>query len=201
MKIQRICFAMSFVILTSRSSPLPAAPPNVLFIAVDDLRPQLGCYDYPGMITPNVDELASRGMVFNRAYCQAAVCRASRVSLLLGLRPDTTEVWSNGSRHRHFRNHLPDIITLPQHFKNHGCLQPVPARLVHRPFDSHRSLSIHSMDAHQETDRGRGSGVVPPSNRSSRKHQRRRPPGKRRVDQAAFDAARCRLARSISGRS
>jgi iduronate 2-sulfatase len=54
------------------------APPNVLFIAVDDLRPQLACYGYPGVITPNIDQLASRGTVFKRAYCQAAVCRASR---------------------------------------------------------------------------------------------------------------------------
>ena len=107
--------------LPMAGSASPATEPlNVLFIAVDDLRPQLGCYGYPGVITPNVDRLASRGMVFNRAYCQAAVCRASRASLLLGLRPDSTEIWSNGSRHKHFRDHLPDVVTLPQHFKNHG---------------------------------------------------------------------------------
>jgi len=112
-KVRCCCFAISFVLLAVGSASLRAEQLNVLFIAVDDMRPQLGCYDYPGMITPNVDELASRGMVFNRAYCQAAVCRASRVSLLLGLRPDSTEVWSNGSRHRHFRNHLPDTAKHP----------------------------------------------------------------------------------------
>jgi arylsulfatase A-like enzyme len=105
-----------------------------LFIAVDDLRPQLGCYDYPKMLTPHIDRLASRGMVFNRAYCQAAVCRASRASLLLGVRPDTTEIWSNGSRHRHFRDHLPDIVTLPQHFKNHGYHSQSLGKIFHGAF-------------------------------------------------------------------
>ncbi len=134
MKVRCCCFTISLVLLAVGSASLRAEQLNVLFIAVDDLRPQLGCYDYPGMITPNVDELASRGMVFNRAYCQAAVCRASRVSLLLGLRPDTTEIWSNGSRHRHFRNHLPDTVTLPQHFKNHGYHSQSLGKIFHGAF-------------------------------------------------------------------
>ena len=62
-----------FAVAVAGSASLGAEPMNVLFIAVDDLRPQLGCYGYPGMITPNVDRLASRGTVFLRAYCQAAV--------------------------------------------------------------------------------------------------------------------------------
>lgn len=134
MKIGCHYLAVSFVVLGTGSASLQAERLNVLFIAVDDLRPQLGCYDYPGMITPNVDELASRGMVFNRAYCQATVCRASRASLLLGLRPDTTEIWSNGSRHRHFRNHLPDTVTLPQHFKNNGYHSQSFGKIFHGAF-------------------------------------------------------------------
>ncbi len=100
---------------------LPAADearPNVLFIAVDDLRPQLACYGHEEMITPNFDALARRGMVFERAYCQAAVCRASRLSLLTGLRPDSTRIQSNGGPF--FRTRMPDLVTLPQQFKNHG---------------------------------------------------------------------------------
>ena len=90
---------------------------NVLFIAVDDLRPALGCYEDPIAITPNIDRLAAQGTVFRHAYCQQAVCSPSRLSLLTGLRPDTTRVWDLGT---HFRAAVPDAITLPQHFKSHG---------------------------------------------------------------------------------
>jgi len=121
-------------VLISGSTVFGAERLNVLFIAVDDLRPQLNCYGYPKMITPNLDRLADRGMVFKHAYCQAAVCRASRASLLLGLRPDSTEVWSNRSRHKHFRDHLPDIVTLPQQFKNHGYESRALGKIYHGAF-------------------------------------------------------------------
>ncbi len=108
---------------------------NVLFIAVDDLRPELGCYGKSYIKSPHIDQLAKRGMVFNRAYCQVAVCRASRVSLLTGLRPDSTEVWSNGSRHKHFRDHLTEIVTLPQQFKNHGYRTVSYGKIYHGAFN------------------------------------------------------------------
>jgi len=94
-----------------------ASRPNVLFIAIDDLRPALGCYGDEVAITPSIDRLASRGTVFNRAYCQQAVCSPSRLSLLTGRRPDAIRVWDLGT---HFRAALPDVVTLPQHFKKNG---------------------------------------------------------------------------------
>ena len=101
----------------SEASDTTRKPPNVLFIAVDDLRPALGCYGDKAAITPNIDSLAKRGTTFLRAYCQQAVCSPSRLSLMTGRRPDTTRVWDLGT---HFREALPDVVTLPQHFKNHG---------------------------------------------------------------------------------
>ena len=91
--------------------------PNVLFIAVDDLRPMLGCYGDTTAVTPHLDRLASRGTVFQHAYCQQALCSPSRLSLLTGKRPDTTKVWDLST---HFLEALPDTVTLPQFFKQHG---------------------------------------------------------------------------------
>ena len=93
--------------------------PNVLFIAIDDLRPVLGCYGDDLAITPNIDRLAQRGTVFERAYCQQAVCGPSRLSLMTGRRPDTTRVWDLNT---HFRKALPDAVTLPKHFMAQGFL-------------------------------------------------------------------------------
>lgn len=94
-----------------------AKQPNVLFIAVDDLRSSLGCYGDPLAQSPNIDRLASQSRVFLRAYCMQAVCGPSRTSLLTGRLPDNTHVWHNRNM---FRDTHPDLVTLPQHFKNNG---------------------------------------------------------------------------------
>lgn len=111
---------LSFLLLTSfviSVSALGAGKPNVLFIAVDDLRPELGCYGAKYIKSPNMDRLASKGLLFERAYCQAGVCNVSRNSLLSGCRPDTTGIFDN---QRFLRPSMPQVITLPQHFKNQG---------------------------------------------------------------------------------
>lgn len=93
------------------------APPNILFIASDDMRPELGCYGAEHVHSPNLDRLAARGTTFLRAYCQQAVCSPSRSSLMTGLRPDTIRIWDLAT---HFRDNAPDVVTVAQHFKNNG---------------------------------------------------------------------------------
>ena len=112
--------------------------PNVLFIAVDDLRPELGCYGTSGAKTPHIDRLAARGMTFNRAYCQQAVCNPSRASLLTGLRPDTIRVWDLRTD---FRNNLPDAVTLPQHFKQNGYHSVGIGKIYHNTLPDRLSWS------------------------------------------------------------
>jgi iduronate 2-sulfatase len=104
--------------LSGLQAAMPAADrPNIVFIAADDLRPDLGAYGNTEVRTPHLDALARRGVRFERAYCQQAVCNPSRASVLTGRRPDTLKVWD---LKRHFRETLPEVVTLPQHFKNHG---------------------------------------------------------------------------------
>ena len=90
---------------------------NVLFIAIDDLKPLLGCYGYDYMITPNIDKVAYEGVIFENAHCQQAVCGPARASILTGMRPDYTGVWDLRTRMRHVN---PDILAMPQYFKNNG---------------------------------------------------------------------------------
>lgn len=112
---------------------------NVLFITVDDLRPLLGCYGHSEMHTPNIDALARRGTLFHRAYCQFPVCNPSRVSMLTGLRPETTGFVDN---RQIFREVLPDVITLPQHFKAHGYHTRAVGKVTHGPSAYRYSWSI-----------------------------------------------------------
>jgi iduronate 2-sulfatase len=113
--------------------------PNILFIAVDDLRPELGCYGKDYIKSPNIDGLAKAGMVFNRAYCQQAVCSPSRASVMTGARPDTTKVWDLKT---HFRVALPDVVTLGQHFKNHGYFVQGMGKIYHGGYDDPQTWSV-----------------------------------------------------------
>jgi arylsulfatase A-like enzyme len=103
--------------IATANAPAGDERPNVLWIMSDDLRPQLGCYGDPHAKTPHIDRFASRALRFDRAYIQCAVCSPSRNSMLSGLRPNTTGLHGFGKR---VRDVVPDIITLPQHFKQNG---------------------------------------------------------------------------------
>lgn len=105
-----------------------ATMPNVLFIAVDDLRNNVGAFGDPLAVTPNIDALAKRGTVFLNAHCQIAICNPSRASVMTGLRPDTIKVWGLT---KHFRSERPNVVTLPQLFKQHGYTTASIGKIYH----------------------------------------------------------------------
>lgn len=131
-----MCRALCFLavsVLTAATSWAADERPNVLFIAVDDLRPQLGCYGNRQMHSPNIDRLAAQGVVFERSYCMVPTCGASRSSLMTGIRP---------SRHR-FVNYstwaqkdAPAITTLNTHFRRNGYYTVSSGKVFHHSEDN-----------------------------------------------------------------
>lgn len=102
--------------------------PNILFISIDDLRPDLACYGNPEIITPNIDNFAEDGVLFTKTYCQSAVSAPSRASLMTGLRPDSTKVWHLGDK---FRQTIPDVLTMPQYFHQFGYYTVSLGKIFH----------------------------------------------------------------------
>ena len=115
-----ILLALTAIFTSCTQKAIADKPKNVLFIIADDLRPEIyGGYNQRHMITPNLDKLIQGSLVFQRAYCQHAVCIPSRNSFMTGRRPDTTKVWI-GIGNPDFRVAGPDWVSLPEHFKENG---------------------------------------------------------------------------------
>jgi arylsulfatase A-like enzyme len=115
------------------SEPVQASRLNVLFLVSDDLNNDLGAYGAP-VRSPNIDRLAKRGVRFDRAYVQYPLCSPSRSSMLTGRRPDATGVLTNPGKNPmspHFREKLPDAITLPQLFRTNGWFTARVGKLYH----------------------------------------------------------------------
>jgi len=134
--------------------------PNVLFIAVDDLRPELGCFGRPQVHSPNLDRLAGQGVIFSRCYCQVPVCGASRASLLTGVRP-------NRERFRRFDTwadqDLRGNLSLPHHFRNHGYTTVSLGKIYHHRTDGAGSWS---RPAWRPRSRGKGRDYLRPENQA-----------------------------------
>ena len=114
-------FFSSFMILcllnASDAVAQPKKKPNILFIAIDDLKPILGCYGDKMIKTPNIDRIAKNGTIFMANYCQQAVCGPTRASLMTGKRPDYTKIWDLKTK---MRDVNPDILSIPQYFITQG---------------------------------------------------------------------------------
>ena len=109
-----LLFVISNAIIAQKKQ---TAKPNILFIAVDDLKPLLGCYGNTLVKSPNIDRLAKMATVFNSNYCQQAICGPTRASLMTGRRPDVTKIWNLTTQ---MRDVNPDIVTLPQYLISQG---------------------------------------------------------------------------------
>ncbi len=107
---------------------VPARKPNVLLICVDDLKPLLGCYGEASVKSPNIDRLAARGVLFERAYCNQAVCAPSRNALMTGLRPATLGIYDLSTN---FRKSVPDALTVAQTFRNGGYRTEAMGKIMH----------------------------------------------------------------------
>ncbi|MGY8769210.1 MAG: sulfatase-like hydrolase/transferase [Pirellulales bacterium] len=130
--IQPIFRSLALLLLCVSFAQATDSRPNVLFIPIDDMNDwvtHLG--GHPQAITPNLDRLADRGITFTNANCAVPACNPSRTALLTGLRPSTTGVYLNGNP---WRPVLPDVITLPRHFKDNGYFCAGFGKVYHGTF-------------------------------------------------------------------
>jgi iduronate 2-sulfatase len=127
---------------------------NVLFIVVDDLRPELRCYGKTWVHSPAIDALADVSLRFDRAYCQQAVCAPSRCSVLSGCRPDTTTIYDLETP---LRTAMPGVRSLPEHFKTHGYDSISIGKVYHHPKDD---LQGWSKEPFQSVGDWKGRGYL-----------------------------------------
>jgi uncharacterized sulfatase len=140
-------WALAFGLFATRllaADTVPASRPNVVFIVIDDLRNDLGCYGVTDVQSPHIDRLAARGVRFDRAYVQWTFCNPSRTSFLTGMRPALTGITDNQTP---FRTRLPDAVTLPQLFRQNGYFTAGLGKVVHQGLDPATGKKTFFQDA------------------------------------------------------
>src|SRR5687767_6217458 len=140
---------------------IAAGKPNVLLICVDDLKPKLGCYGDKVIKSPHIDRLAARGMMFERAYCNQAVCAPSRNALLTGVRPTRMGIYDLGTN---FRLASSNAVTLSQYFMRHGYRTEALGKIFHVGHGNHEDAASWSVP-HWKAN---SIAYVLPENRRSR---------------------------------
>ena len=118
-------FVISTTVIAQKKQ---ATKPNILFIAVDDLKPFLGCYGNTLVKSPNIDRLAKLATVFNKNYCQQAICGPTRASIMTGTRPDVTKIWNLTTQ---MRDVNPNLVTLPQYLISQGYTTSGIGKIFH----------------------------------------------------------------------
>lgn len=140
MMIRHVIAALVFFTAFARAADSPK--PNVLLICVDDLKPLLGCYGDKVIKSPNIDRLAARGVLFERAYCNQAVCAPSRNSLMTGVRPTTLGIYDLGTN---FRIASSNAVTLSQYFMRHGYRAEALGKIFHVGHGNHEDPASWSV--------------------------------------------------------
>ena len=138
-----------------------AEKPNVLLVCVDDLKPLLGCYGTPIIKSPHLDRLAARGVLFERAFCNQAVCAPSRNALMTGLRSQTIGIYDLATN---FRKAVPDAVTVAQYFRRHGYRTEAMGKIMHVGHGNHEDAASWTVE-HWHPKSGQGGGYALKENR------------------------------------
>ncbi len=142
MKVHHLIAWLWLVSFAPFAGAAESPKPNVLFICVDDLKPLLGCYGDKVIKSPNIDRLASRGVTFERAYCNQAVCAPSRNSLMTGVRPTSMGIYDLGTN---FRLASSNAVTLSQYFMKHGYRAEALGKIFHVGHGNHEDPASWSV--------------------------------------------------------
>ncbi len=156
----RLLSFLAYAVVAAFAGAADAQRPNVLLICVDDLKPVLGCYGDTMVKSPAIDRLAARGMVFERAYCNQAVCSPSRNALMTGLRSTTLGIYDLPTN---FRVAAPDAVTVAQYFRRHGWRTEGLGKIFHTGHGNHDDAASWTVPHWRPTG---GGNYARPENRA-----------------------------------